>query len=218
MPGINLTPYINPQGELGAIPQNTLESIRSEGTDRHAQVQLGSSIVTLRYIFLGHFMASVSPRGLSSEGFQAALRNVSALERQLNSSGMSHREILDSMPLTVPPRPSVAAPHPPLAHTQSLLNRIDTCSFRVGSANLSLPEESLRCPITLSTPVEGVFVRTSLQSNVCCLYDLTALNVLVSDRQPHPVSRELITEAHIVPKAECHFDPEKGAIIHSPSQ
>lgn len=27
MPGINLTPYINPQGELGAIPQNTLESI-----------------------------------------------------------------------------------------------------------------------------------------------------------------------------------------------
>jgi len=163
-------------------------------------------------------MASVSPAGLSSEGFQAALRNVSALERQLNGSGMSHREIMDSMPLTAPPRPPVTAPRPPVAHTQPLLNRIDTCSFSVGSANLPLPEECRTCPITLSVPEQGVFARTSLQSDVCCLYDSAALKELVSRRIPHPISREAITAAHIVPKEECHFDPGKSAFIHSASQ
>ncbi|EAY9564578.1 DUF1076 domain-containing protein [Salmonella enterica subsp. salamae] len=218
MPGINLTPYINPRGELGAIPQNTLESIRSEGAGRSTQVQLGGSIVTVRNVFLGHFLGSISPAGLSNEGLQSALRNVSALERQLNSSGMSHREILDSMPSTVPPRPPVAASRYPAAHTQSLLNRIDACSFSVGSANLTLPQERLICPITLCVPDNGVFVRTSLQSEVCCLYDSTALKELVSRRLPHPISREAITGAHIVPQEQCHFDPEKGAFIHSASE
>ncbi|HCL5074247.1 TPA: T3SS effector NleG family protein [Salmonella enterica] len=218
MPGINLTPYINPRGELGAIPQNTLERIRSEGAGRSAQVQLGGSVVTIRTVFLGHFLGSISPAGLSGEGLRSALSNISALERQLNSSGMSHREILDSMPSTVPPRPSVAVSRYPAAHPQPLLNRIDACSFSVGSANLTLPQERLICPITLCVPDNGVFVRTSLQSEVCCLYDSTALKELVSRRLPHPISREAITGAHIIPKEQCHFDQERGAFIHSASE
>ncbi|EBN8531339.1 DUF1076 domain-containing protein [Salmonella enterica subsp. salamae] len=218
MPGINLTPYINPRGELGAIPQNTLESIRSQGTGNDVQVQLGSSVVTIRFVFLGHFLGSISPAGLSDEGLQSALRNVSALERQLNSSGRSHRELLDSMPSIVPPRPPVATLRHPDARSQPLLNRIDTCSFSVGAANLTLPQEHLTCPITLCVPDNGVFARTSLQSDVCCLYDSTALKTLVSQHRHHPVSREAITGAHIVPKEQCHFDPGKGAFIHSSSE
>ncbi|EAA9516409.1 T3SS effector NleG family protein [Salmonella enterica subsp. salamae] len=217
MPGINLTPYINPRGELGAIPQNTLERIRSQGTGGSVQVQLGGSVVTMRFAFAGHFLGSI-PTGLSGEGLRSALSNIHALERQLNSSGMSHRELLDSMPSTVPPRPPVAASRYPAAHTQSLLSRIDACSFSVGSANLTLPQERLICPITLCVPDNGVFVRTSLQSEVCCLYDSTALKELVSRRLPHPISREAITGAHIVPQEQCHFNQERGAFIHSASE
>ncbi|EAA7242706.1 DUF1076 domain-containing protein [Salmonella enterica] len=217
MPGINLTPYINPQGELGAIPQNTLESIRSQGTGGSVQVQLGGSVVTIRFVFLGHFLGSISSGGLSEEGLQSALRNVSALERQLNSSGRSHRELLDSMPSTVPPRPPGAVSRHPDAHTQSLLNRIDVCSFSVVSANLTPSEEHLTCPITLSIPERGVFARTSLQSDVCCLYDSTALKELVARRLPHPASREEIIAAHIVPKEQCHFAQEKWIFVHTTS-
>ncbi|ECJ2265728.1 DUF1076 domain-containing protein, partial [Salmonella enterica subsp. salamae] len=76
-------------------------------------------------------------------------------------------------------------------------------------------QERLICPITLYVPEKGVFVWTSLRSDVCCLYDPTALKELVSRRLPHPISREAITGAHIVPKEQCHFYPEKGAFIHS---
>ncbi|EEJ2564189.1 DUF1076 domain-containing protein, partial [Salmonella enterica subsp. enterica] len=81
-----------------------------------------------------------------------------------------------------------------------------------------VPGEHLTCPITLSIPERGVFARTSLQSDVCCLYDSTALKELVSRRLPHPMSREAITGAHIVPQEQCHFDLEKGAFIHSASE
>ncbi|EAA7243386.1 DUF1076 domain-containing protein [Salmonella enterica subsp. salamae] len=133
------------------------------------QVQLGGSVVTMRFVFLGHFLGSISPGGLSEEGLQSVLSNISAPERQLNSSGRSHREILDCMSSTVPLRPSVAASGYPAAHTQPLLNRIDDCSFSVGSANLTLPQEHLICPITLCVPDNGVFTRTSIQSALCCL-------------------------------------------------
>ncbi|WP_242402121.1 T3SS effector NleG family protein [Salmonella enterica] len=122
------------------------------------------------------------------------------------------------MPLTVPPRPSVAVSRYPAAHPQPLLDRIDACSFSVGAANLTLPQEHLICPITLYVPDNGVFARTSLQSEVCCLYDSAALKEQVSRRLPHPISREAITGAHIVPKEQCHFDTEKGAFIRSVSE
>ncbi|AXC86561.1 DUF1076 domain-containing protein [Salmonella enterica subsp. salamae] len=70
----------------------------------------------------------------------------------------------------------------------------------------------------ICVPDNGVFSRTSLQSEVCCLYDSTALKELVSRRLPHPISREVITGAHIIPKEQCHFDPEKGTFIHSASE
>ncbi|EFS7612903.1 T3SS effector NleG family protein [Salmonella enterica] len=98
------------------------------------------------------------------------------------------------------------------------MSKIVLCSFNVELVGFQVPGEHLTCPLTLSIPEKGVFVRTSLQSDVCCLYDSTALKELVSRRLPHPISREAITGAHIVPKEQCHFDPEKGAFIHSASE
>ncbi|ECD9411945.1 DUF1076 domain-containing protein, partial [Salmonella enterica subsp. salamae] len=34
-------------------------------------------------------------------------------------------------------------------------------------------------------------------------------------RLPHPISREAITGAHIVPKEQCHFDQEKLIFVHT---
>lgn len=52
MPGINLAPYINPRGELGVIPQDTLEVIRntSMSTPEGADIQLGGIIHTIRHV------------------------------------------------------------------------------------------------------------------------------------------------------------------------
>ncbi len=45
---------------------------------------MGSTIVTIRSVFLGFFMGSVSPEGLSERALQTALNNVNRLERDLN--------------------------------------------------------------------------------------------------------------------------------------
>jgi len=92
---------------------------------------------------------------------------------------------------------------------------IDSCSFSMEQENLSQSAEHLTCPLTLDIPEQGVFARTSLQSDICCLYDSAALKELVSRDLPHPVSREVITAGHIVPKEQCHFDSERGAFIQS---
>ncbi|EOJ9782160.1 T3SS effector NleG, partial [Escherichia coli] len=105
---INLTPYLTASGGLGEIPQDTLSGIRTLAFNGGAQVQMGSTIVTIRSVFLGFFMGSVSPEGLSERALRTALNNVNRLERDLNG-GLSGRQILASIPspYASPPRPSV---------------------------------------------------------------------------------------------------------------
>ncbi|EOC5421388.1 TPA: T3SS effector NleG, partial [Escherichia coli] len=92
---INLTPYLTASGGLGEIPQDTLSGIRTLAFNGGAQVQMGSTIVTIRSVFLGFFMGSVSPEGLSERALRTALNNVNRLERDLNG-GLSGRQILAS--------------------------------------------------------------------------------------------------------------------------
>ncbi|MEG2905998.1 MAG: T3SS effector NleG family protein [Citrobacter sp.] len=99
-----------------------------------------------------------------------------------------------------------------------MLSKIDLCSFNVTLAGFQVSGKHLTCPVTLCIPEQGVFALTSLQSDVCCLYDSMALKELVSRCLPHPISRETVTGAHIVQKEECHFDPGKGAFIHFASR
>lgn len=94
---INLTPYLTASGGLGEIPQDTLSGIRTLAFNGGAQVQMGSTIVTIRSVFLGFFMGSVSPEGLSERALRTALNNVNRLERDLNG-GLSGRQILASIP------------------------------------------------------------------------------------------------------------------------
>lgn len=135
---------------------------------------------------------------------------INDIERQL-SNGRTATEVMEEqLDRLFPSRVS--------AGVQGVLGKIDACLFATEPTGFQIPGVHLTCPITLNIPERDVFARTSLQSDVCCLYDSTALKELVSRRLPHPISREAITEAHIVPKEQCHFDPEKGAFIHSASQ
>ncbi|WP_337961291.1 T3SS effector NleG family protein [Escherichia albertii] len=71
-------------------------------------------------------------------------------------------------------------------------------------------KEHLRCPIILDTPDSGVFVKNSVISNICNLYDKNSMLKLVISGSPHPLSREPITEAMIIGKNECYFDQGRG--------
>lgn len=211
MPGINLTPYLNPRGELGSIPQDILESIRnvSMSTPEGADIQLGGIMHTIRHVtlldsFLVHPGRNIDGMGVVRDSDRNIL-NSHSLSNQLNGRRVYVRS---SDPFST----ALSGGH------QRVLSKIDLCSFNVTLAGFQVSGKHLTCPITLSIPEQGVFALTSLQSDVCCLYDSAALKELVSRRLPHPISREDITAAHIVPKEQCHFDPEKGAFIHSASE
>lgn len=203
MPIINLTPLLNTQGRLGEIPLNTVQDIynQSEG----ALIQLGNALVTVRVVSLdpfGRFSGDIHTFSLSESMRTLAEQNMDSIYQHL----WYYRGELG---------PRIGGPE---ARLQSLLDRIEECNFVVNQENYSpSAAEYLTCPITLSIPERGVFARTSLQSDVCCLYDSAALKEMVFRRQPHPVSREVMTEAHIIPKEHCYFDPERQC-FHSASE
>ncbi|WP_072249921.1 T3SS effector NleG family protein [Escherichia albertii] len=203
---INLTPYLTASGGLGEIPQDTLSGIRTRASNGGAQVQMGSTIVTIRSVFLGFFMGSVSPEGLSERALQTALNNVNRLERDLNG-GLSGRQILASIP-----SPYVFPPRPSVMQTELVLEKIEKCSFNVNSSSLRATEEALTCPITLCIPEHGVIMRNAGNSDVCTLYDKESLKHLVDTSSPHPLSREKITESMIVKENSCYFDCASGSI------
>ncbi|EFA5292881.1 DUF1076 domain-containing protein [Escherichia coli] len=72
---------------------------------------------------------------------------------------------------------------------------------------------SAQCPITLEQPEEGVLVRNSEDSVVCCLFDVLALERLVREDLPHPLTREEITESMIVKTEECTYDHVRGNFV-----
>lgn len=212
MPPVFLTLPVNTQGLIGSIPAGDLANIqdaaRSAG-DNTIDVQLGSGRYNIRHlprldVFRVDTQGGETLAG-STQGFFAVLGNQESLEFQLND-GMS---LMDARTARLRQQSSLPTV------TQRISGKIDSCSFLTEQAGFQISGEHLTCPVTLCLPEKGVFARTSLQSEVCCLYDSAALKELVSRRLPHPVSREAITEAHIVPKEQYHFDPERGAFIHS---
>ncbi len=208
MPPVFITLPVNEQGNVLPISSNDLGGIR--GAARHAHdavdVQIGNGLYRVRYlprldIFAVNPNTGVNPQ-YSVREHLAIMGNSTSLEEHLNQ-GRTFLSVLEAAQSLSSSRIST---------------KIDSCSFSVERENFSLAAENLTCPITLSIPDKGVFARTSLQSDVCCLYDSMALKELVSRCLPHPISRETITGAHIVQKEECHFDPGKSAFIHSVSQ
>ncbi|EAO9707287.1 T3SS effector NleG family protein [Salmonella enterica subsp. enterica serovar London] len=208
MPPVFITLPVNEHGNVLPISSHDLGNIRgaAQHADDAVNVQMGNGLYRVRYLpRLDSF--SVNPNtGFnplhSAMEFITTVNNSTHLEEHLNQG-----------------RTFLSALEAALLRCQSRIStKIDSCSFSMERENFSLAAEHLTCPIALSIPERGVFARTSLQSDVCCLYDPAALKELVSRRLPHPISREAITGAHIVPKEQCHFDPEKGAFIHSASE
>ncbi|EFK0605028.1 T3SS effector NleG family protein, partial [Escherichia coli] len=76
---------------------------------------------------------------------------------------------------------------------ESIQNKISQCKFSVCPERLQCPLEAIQCPITLEQPAEGVLVRNSESSEVCCLFDVYAFERLVREDLPHPLTREEIT-------------------------
>ncbi|MCZ8771822.1 T3SS effector NleG family protein [Escherichia albertii] len=56
-------------------------------------------------------------------------------------------------------------------------------------------------------------MRNSMSSDVCTLYDKTALINLIDMKAPHPLSRETITASMIIGKDECYFVPDRESFI-----
>lgn len=52
-----------------------------------------------------------------------------------------------------------------------------------------------------------------MSSDVCTLYDKTALINLIDMKAPHPLSRETITASMIIGKDECYFVPDRESFI-----
>lgn len=92
-------------------------------------------------------------------------------------------------------------------------DKIAQCKFPVSSGNFQCPPESIQCPITLERPEEGVFVKNSDSSAVCCLFDVHAFERLVREDLPHPLTREEITESMIVRPEECMYDFSRGNFV-----
>ncbi len=94
-----------------------------------------------------------------------------------------------------------------------LNTKIELSAFLLDQSSFSCPEHFLTCPITLCIPESAVFMKNSLNSNVCSLYDKEALTHLVNSQALHPLSRERIVNSMIVESDKCYFDSEKSNFI-----
>lgn len=93
---------------------------------------------------------------------------------------------------------------------QGLMAKIDLCSFSVNADEFPCSEQHLSCPVMLSVPEKGVFVKNSRQSDICYLFDEAALIQFMVDEGIHPLSRVPLSADMIVGKHQCHFDATKG--------
>ncbi|ENY6922235.1 T3SS effector NleG family protein [Escherichia coli] len=197
---INLTSYLNTTGLLGAIPEDVLSNIREQSSAGGSQIQLGSVMVSIQPTSTGDFfIGHVNHQGLSDGAFYTALGNIERLELELND-GLLGRDVVTLERLS---KIFINQPAP-------LLNKIEECSFDVMHAALIGSEESRTCPITLCEPEQGVFMKNSLSSDMCSLYEKNALIQLVKMESPHPLSRENIEVSMVVSRESCYFDHQSG--------
>ncbi|MCZ8549687.1 T3SS effector NleG family protein [Escherichia albertii] len=209
---IDLTPYVLSQfNVLVDIPQETLSEIRNQSASGEAQIRLGDLMVSIRPVSDRYFGGTVNQRGLSENDLQIALNYIEHIERSLNH-GLSSRDVEVYRGIEMLNR-SMLSNDQIKPDSKHLLDKIESYAFNVDNAGLNAPESSRTCPVTLCEPETGVFMKNSLSSDVCTLYDKTALIHLIDMDAPHPLSRETITVSMIVRKDECYFDQSRGSFI-----
>ncbi|EFO5311524.1 T3SS effector NleG family protein [Salmonella enterica subsp. enterica serovar Carrau] len=213
--------YLNTRGRIETLPSDILDSIRNASRPpdgvtgpTEIQVQLRDALYQVRHSPDEGTFEVVPWRepgqvyGDIRRNYPERFSNAERLASQLNCTW--------NMP--APPTFLTFAEHQdaryrfntqPANINHSLPARINLCSFQVEAGSFACSEEHLTCPITLDIPTEGVFVKVSSQSDVCCLFDKEAFLNLVRQELKHPLSRESICMGMIVRKSECFFNTER---------
>ena len=208
---VDLTPYILPGVSfLSDIHQETLSEIRNQTIRGEAQIRLGELMVSIRPMQVnGYFMGSLNQDGLSNDNIQIGRQYIEHIERTLNHGSLTSREVTVLREIEMLENMDLLSNY----QLEELLDKIEVCAFNVERAQLQVPESLRTCPVTLCEPEDGVFMRNSMNSNVCMLYDKTALIHLVKTRAAHPLSRESIAVSMIVGRDNCAFDPDRGNFV-----
>ncbi|EJC2256580.1 DUF1076 domain-containing protein [Escherichia coli] len=195
---------------LSDIPQETLSEIRNQTIRGEAQIRLGELMVSIRPMQVnGYFMGSLNQDGLSNDNIQIGRQYIEHIERTLNHGSLTSREVTVLREIEMLENMDLLSNY----QLEELLDKIEVCAFNVEHAQLQVPESLRTCPVTLCEPEDGVFMRNSMNSNVCMLYDKTALIHLVKTRAAHPLSRESIAVSMIVGRDNCAFDPDRGNFV-----
>ncbi|ENA5971117.1 T3SS effector NleG family protein [Escherichia albertii] len=204
---IDLTAYVLPEFNLlFSVPDEVLSEIRNQSAAGEAQIQLGELMVSIRPMSIdGFFMGSINQNGLSEDSILMGLQHIEYLEREINAGGLTSSEVNMLREIEINVNTSLL----PDVRLPRILDKIELCAFNVKDAELKGTESSLTCPITLCEPEDGVFMKNSLHSDICTLYDKSALMHLVNTGASHPISRESITASMIVKRDECYFDSER---------
>lgn len=213
--------YLNIRGRIGTLPSDILDSIRNvarppdgETGPTEIQVQLRDALYQVRHSpDEGAF--EVVPWREPGQVYSDIRRNYP--ERFSNAESLA-RQLNRTWDMPAPPTFLRSAEHQnaryhfntqPANIKHSLHAWINLCSFQVEAGSFACSEEHLTCPITLDIPTEGVFVKVSSQSDICCLFDKEAFLNLVRQELKHPLSRESICMGMIVRKSECFFNTER---------
>ncbi|MCV3238031.1 DUF1076 domain-containing protein, partial [Escherichia albertii] len=193
---IDLTAYVLPEFNLlFSVPDEVLSEIRNQSAAGEAQIQLGELMVSIRPMSIdGFFMGSINQNGLSEDSILMGLQHIEYLEREINAGGLTSSEVNMLREIEINVNTSLL----PDVRLPRILDKIELCAFNVKDAELKGTESSLTCPITLCEPEDGVFMKNSLHSDICTLYDKSALMHLVNTGASHPISRESITASMIV--------------------
>ncbi|EHQ8142873.1 T3SS effector NleG family protein [Escherichia albertii] len=208
---VDLTHYILPQGNLMSnIPQETWSEIRSQSVSGESLIRLGNLMVSIRPMQIdGYFIGRINNSALSEGDTRLGHQYIDNIERTLNVGGLSSREVEVLREIEELENMTLLSNH----QSDNLLGKIELCSFNVENEKLEGSVISRTCPITLCEPEKGVFMRNSMSSDVCTLYDKTALINLIDMKAPHPLSRETITASMIIGKDECYFVPDRESFI-----
>lgn len=196
--------YLNTRGRIETLPSDILDSIRNAARPpdgatgpTEIQVQLRDALYQVRHSPDEGAFEVVPWRELGQvysdirRNYPERFSNAESLARQLNRTWDYH---FNTQPANI---------------KHSLHAWINLCSFQVEAGSFACSEEHLTCPITLDIPTEGVFVKVSSQSDICCLFDKEAFLNLVRQELKHPLSRESICMGMIVKKSECFFNTER---------
>ncbi len=185
------------------LPESELEALRNVARNNLSDVLLvGRRSLRLHYIsFMDGFSVDLIPNRFRDRIGEMRHRQLAeSLERQLNRGN----SFLQAFNLYT--EQNRLAPSLQESVRNAVQSRVNSYAFSVNPGDFPCSELHLSCPITLNVPEIGVFVKNARCSNVCSLYDISALTEILRLDALHPLSREAFIPEMIVLKEECNFN------------